>query len=121
MTDRRPVPCNGCTTCCQNELLFLHPEDGDNPAEYLTQRVLHPLTGRPGLALKQKPNGDCMYLGISGCTIHDRAPAICREFDCRLFVASFGGRPGIRRAIKAGWVTQDIVAAARAATERTAE
>jgi uncharacterized protein len=42
----------------------------------------------PTLALKRKANGDCYYLGPTGCTIHDRAPALCREFDCRtLFTA----------------------------------
>ena len=39
--------------------------------------------------LKQKPNGDCLYLGKQGCTIHDRAPKMCREFDCRAWYRSF--------------------------------
>jgi len=29
------------------------------------------------------PNGDCVYLGDNGCTIHGRAPALCRAADCR--------------------------------------
>lgn len=71
------VPCNGCTACCQNELLMLHPEFGDNPREYLTQKA-----GAKD-ALQQKENGDCIYLGKQGCTIWERRPAMCREFDCR--------------------------------------
>jgi Fe-S-cluster containining protein len=33
--------------------------------------------------LKHKANGDCVYLGESGCTIHGRAPVMCRVYDCR--------------------------------------
>lgn len=35
------------------------------------------------LMLAHKPNGECFYLGPSGCTIHDRAPTQCRTMDCR--------------------------------------
>ena len=26
----------------------------------------------------------CVYLGDAGCTIHERAPYVCRKFDCRV-------------------------------------
>jgi hypothetical protein len=39
----------------------------------------------PLLLLRHKPNGDCVYLGEHGCTIYDRAPAVCRRFDCRKY------------------------------------
>lgn len=112
--DRAHVPCAGCTACCRNELLFLHQEMGDRPADYMTKPAFNPLTGRVGVALQQRKNGDCIYLGAGGCTIHGRAPAICREFDCRLFVARIGGRPAQRRALKSGLVTKDIFDAGRA-------
>lgn len=84
------VPCNGCTACCENDLLILHPECGDDPSQYETMPVMNPVTGKPALALKHKPEGGCIYLerGV-GCTIHGRAPAICQEFDCRRFVLKF--------------------------------
>lgn len=112
MADRSNVPCNGCTVCCRNELLFLHPEMGDNSADYETQPAINPFTGRIGLALKHR-NGNCVYLGPSGCTIHDRAPAICREFDCRKLLRSIGGRPAQRRAVKTGLITKEVFTAAR--------
>jgi len=38
----------------------------------------------PGaLMLAHTPDGDCVYLGEAGCTIHDHAPALCRAADCR--------------------------------------
>jgi Fe-S-cluster containining protein len=36
------------------------------------------------VALKHKPNGDCVYLGEDGCTIHGQQPYVCKSFDCRL-------------------------------------
>ena len=87
------VPCGSCRHCCTNELLMLHPECGDNPLQYKTMPVVNPLTGKPGLALQQKPNGDCIYLGETGCTIHGHAPALCKEFDCRRFYLRFMEMP----------------------------
>ena len=77
------VPCNGCTLCCRGELIVLHPEEGDDPSRYDT--VMVHSGGEIGdvFALKNKANGDCIYLGESGCTIHDRRPLVCRAYDCR--------------------------------------
>ena len=87
MTLREPppdadVPCNGCTLCCRQELIWLHPEDGD-PAQWVTEPAVHPLSGEVGRALAKKSGGaECVYLGDHGCTIHGRAPIICRAYDC---------------------------------------
>ncbi len=80
---RQSVPCNGCRLCCINDVIVLHPEHGDRPELYLTVPITHPLNGKPALMLQHKANGECVYLGESGCKIHDHAPAICREYDCR--------------------------------------
>ncbi|MFH0990373.1 MAG: YkgJ family cysteine cluster protein [bacterium] len=74
----REVPCNGCILCCQGDVLRLESED--NAAEYQTEP--HP-TIPNALMLAHKPNGDCIYLDELGCTIHDRAPSLCRIADCR--------------------------------------
>ena len=84
MTERSNVPCNGCTVCCRSrDLIVIHPEDGDVLADYDTQPIAHPFTGEPAHALKHKPNGHCIYLTDAGCSIHERAPAVCRGFDWR--------------------------------------
>jgi hypothetical protein len=73
------VPCNGCRRCCQDgDLIRLLP--GDVETRYLTQPPPHQ---RGQLALQHKPNGDCIYLGETGCTIQDTKPRMCREMDCR--------------------------------------
>jgi hypothetical protein len=72
------VPCNGCTLCCQGDAIRLLEED--NPADYLTE----PHSYIPGaLMLAHKPNGDCIYLEENGCSIHNRAPSLCKSADCR--------------------------------------
>ena len=84
---RSSVPCNGCRVCRQKELVALFPDRGDVVADYETTQ----LTLENGSTLDivaQKPNGDCVYLGDQGCTIYDRAPAICRAFDCRKYFVS---------------------------------
>ena len=73
------VPCNGCTRCCRNDAVRLLP--GDNPTQYKTE----PHSIIPSaLMLAHESNGDCIYLGKNGCTIHDTKPLMCREMDCRL-------------------------------------
>lgn len=72
------VPCDGCTRCCKRDAVRLLP--GDPVKKYKVEP--HPkLKGQWMLA--HRPNGDCWYLGRSGCTIHDRRPHLCREMDCR--------------------------------------
>lgn len=78
------VPCNGCTACCKHDDVFLRP--GENPRDYLVERGWNALTGEAGWRLQHKSKrdgGGCIYLGDSGCTIHARAPKVCKEFDCR--------------------------------------
>jgi hypothetical protein len=75
-TDPVAVPCGTCRLCCKRTLIAL--TDEDDAATYETE-MMHGVS----LVLKHKPNGDCIYLGDEGCTIHDRAPVLCRVYDCR--------------------------------------
>ena len=78
------VPCNGCTECCKsNQGLFLHPEQGDEVESYRHRVVRDRATGNPVFLLATEANGQCVYLGASGCTIYDHRPLLCRSFDCR--------------------------------------
>lgn len=47
------------------------------------RHVRRPTEVRGAHVLRMKENHDCFYLGPEGCTIHDRAPYMCRIFDCR--------------------------------------
>jgi hypothetical protein len=45
--------------------------------------VTDPVTGNQIFLLAAEANGQCVYLGATGCTIYDRRPLLCRSFDCR--------------------------------------
>jgi uncharacterized protein len=89
LSDRRVVPCNGCVACCRTQKAILHPQYGDDVASYQAVETTM-ADGRPEVMLARKDNGECVYLGEKGCTIHNRAPWVCRRFDCRKLVLGFG-------------------------------
>ena len=95
--ENNAVPCGTCHHCCTHEWIFLRPEQGDIAELYDTVDIVSPTTGLPAKALAHKPNGDCIYLGDSGCTIHGRHPAVCRAFDCRRFFLDMLRRPRTER------------------------
>ena len=76
------VPCNGCTLCCRGDAVRLLP--ADDPNQYITEP--HSII-KGALMLAHKPNGECIYLGEGGCTIHDTSPQQCKEMDCRRIAA----------------------------------
>jgi len=97
-------------------MVMLLADEGDDVGSYdheiidLPEARIGPLdhlAGR-GPILKRHPNGDCVYLGADGCTIHDRAPVICRIFDCRRLVRSHT-RQEIRRMVSSGLLDRNIV------------
>jgi Fe-S-cluster containining protein len=78
----------------------------DDAASYQTAMCYSPGKA-PYLILDRRANGDCVYLGEAGCTIHGRAPRACQDYDCRkLFLNS--DRAGRRLAIKRGEVDARI-------------
>jgi Fe-S-cluster containining protein len=98
--ERADVPCGSCRLCCQTLIVPLALEEY-HQYEGNWAWVTKPNGERLGRALKRLPNGDCVYLGEKGCTIHGRAPHVCQRFDCReLFTKS--DRAGRREAVKSG-------------------
>ena len=74
------VPCDGCTACCRGRAIRpLYPERGDVVEDY---EHVYADVDVPVLAWNE--NGDCVYVGPEGCTIHARRPALCRGYDCRV-------------------------------------
>ncbi len=80
----RHVPCNGCTLCCQGDAVRLQEEDLG--AGYMTEP--HPYI-RGAVMIAHKPNGECIYLRGTACSIHDHAPSLCRMADCRSLALRF--------------------------------
>jgi hypothetical protein len=74
------VECGSCRACCKGSMVILQPEDDRDSYQW----VWFTPTGKDERLpiLAHQPNGDCVYLGPDGCTIHERHPVICRRFDC---------------------------------------
>lgn len=105
---RAEVPCGTCRQCCRgNSMVILLADEGDDVASYEHDIIDLPVAGR-GPVLKRQPNGDCVYLGPNGCTIHDRAPVMCRIFDCRGLVRAHPRRE-LRAMVAKGLLDKDIV------------
>ena len=109
--DRRPtrhVNCNGCTACCEGDVIYIHPECGDDPDQYITEPV-----GDGRLTLARRPNGDCVYLDRKhGCTIWERRPIVCRELDCGELYRRLGLRV-MRRLVKQKLISRKMFKAAK--------
>lgn len=83
------VPCGTCHACCRSDTIQLGPKDD------LFVYRWHIEGGRA--VLDRKPTGECVYLTENGCSIHGRAPDICRRFDCRVLVLL---TPPMRRVVR---------------------
>mgnify|MGYP001068980513 CR=1 FL=1 len=100
------VACGTCRLCCRKSIIPLLPEHGDDVASYHTQII------NGHVALAMQPNGDCIYLGPDGCTIHGHHPAVCRTYDCAEHYLSLTGEQR-REAIALGWISKAILDAGR--------
>ena len=69
---RSPIECGTCTACCRPQTsIALTPEERCN---YRTNKA-----GTGLLIIK----GLCSYVSAAGCTIYDKRPKACRDYDCR--------------------------------------
>jgi Fe-S-cluster containining protein len=86
---------------------------GDDPSLYET--VMD--GGKIKFAKRENGGKSCRYLGATGCTIYEKRPWVCRNFDCRVYMLQkFGGRNRQERrttVAKMPW-TKAIFAAAKA-------
>lgn len=78
-----PVPCGTCTACCYYPGVPVDKKrDGRRLPHLLTER-----SPDGDLVLQQRPDGGCIHLSETGCTVYQHRPSICRSFDCRVFAA----------------------------------
>ena len=107
---RSNVPCGSCSLCCRADVIMLMPEEGDDVASY--EHNITTLAGTSRAVVKKGDDGNCIYLKSGRCSIWDRAPAICRVFDCRGWYLS-KTRPERRRLVKQGIADQAVFDAGR--------
>lgn len=68
-----PVPRKTCTACCYIKVVEIDPAVDD-----LTHLDTVPATdGEGGLMLRKRPDGACVHLGPSGCTVYNHRSTVC--------------------------------------------
>ena len=105
------VECGSCRLCCKRTRVPL-VEGHDDPRAYVTE------VSSDGLVvLPHKDNGDCHYLSESGCSIHGRAPVVCRRFSC---VAHYKGLTSSqqRKAVRSGLTSKEVLREGRRRARR---
>ncbi|MEQ1858914.1 MAG: YkgJ family cysteine cluster protein [Chthoniobacteraceae bacterium] len=83
--------CQRCTACCRwpgqvkvsaGEIASIAAFLGVDEAAFI-QRLTRLRTQRDGLALIDKPNGECFFLDGADCSIQPVKPQQCRDFPNR--------------------------------------
>lgn len=59
--------------------------------------------------LAHKDNGDCVYLGPTGCTIQHVKPQQCYEMDCRRIVVGARSKSRLARLVDQGALSPEVV------------
>lgn len=77
------VPCGSCFDCCSKLSPYLTEE------EFLSGKYNYTFLkidgfDKPIIAVPKAEHGGCMYLVNERCTIYNRRPKSCRQFDCRI-------------------------------------
>jgi len=83
------VPCGSCTKCCEILSPHLTPDEvasGNYPLSLIQpsqeQLDADPSMG-PIVTLYRKKEGGCGMFIDGKCSIYDKRPIACRQFDCR--------------------------------------
>ena len=106
---RAVVPCGPCSACCR---FAITPVSVEEQAREHYEAEVREVSGiGKAWTLKRRPDGSCVYLVENRCSIWERAPWTCRDFDCRV-TAARTPRPERRRMAKASPVWREVFAAA---------
>jgi hypothetical protein len=87
--DGKETPCNGCTICCKCDAVGLYPQE-----EAMFQHEPHAYAAGEKM-VAHRENGDCVYLGENGCTIHGNKPIKCQTMDCRAIYKNISPREAL--------------------------
>lgn len=81
------VPCDGCDKCCRGPYAVHVMKHERKKYDQVTWNQDDQTWEIP------RVDGECVYLGKEGCTIHKDRPYVCRMFDCRTHMVVGIGDP----------------------------
>jgi Fe-S-cluster containining protein len=73
--------CGACSRCCRDKGIMVNPYEAARLAAsqgLTTTRFLAECTD--GVHLRRRGDGDCIFLGERGCTVHADRPLVCRLY-----------------------------------------
>jgi len=76
------VPCGTCVDCCSKLAPYLTEE------EFLSGQYVYTFTkadgaNKPVITVPKAEHGGCMYFVNERCSIYEKRPFACKQFDCR--------------------------------------
>lgn len=74
------MPCGSCNDCCSKLGPFLTQKEFESGQYMYT--LISTNDSIPAIAIPRKDDG-CFYLINGVCSIYERRPLACRQFDCR--------------------------------------
>jgi Fe-S-cluster containining protein len=73
--------CGRCGNCCRDKLIQVSPYEVGLLAEFLgISTTLLIRDYLDGVHLRRQENGNCIFFGEHGCTVHDARPEVCRLY-----------------------------------------
>ena len=120
------LECQRCTACCrwpgqvrltEVEITRLAEFRGLSEFDFI-QQFTRLTQNRRGLALSEKPNGECVFLEAGNCTVQPVKPQQCRDF---LNLWNFPGAEKSCRALPREMADDEYIRLVAAATGRLPE
>jgi hypothetical protein len=84
------VPCGDCVGCCTSSLFIHIRPDETGTLAVIPARLLVRAPGQPRghKTLGFAGDGSCPMLRDRACSIYERRPRTCRDYDCRMLAAA---------------------------------
>jgi|SRR5581483_5551737 len=85
--------CHACKRCCRNKTIRVNPYEVLRLARHLkisTTEFIERYTEAGGTVLRSREEGNCIFLGAHGCTVHPDRPLACRLYPLARWVSADG-------------------------------
>lgn len=85
--------CHACKRCCRNKAIRVNPYEILRLARRLkisTTQFIERNTEAGGTVLRSRDDGNCVFLGEVGCTVHPDRPLACRIYPLARWVSADG-------------------------------